>query len=114
MSLLEELNVIIDGCGIPVETGIFSGAAPDGYVVITPLSDTFEMFADNVPQNEIQEARLSLFVKGSYTKQKNAVVRALLDAGLTVTDRRYIEYETDTQYYHYAIDVCVAKTYGME
>ena len=105
MSLLEELNNLVTACGLPVETGIFSGAATDAYVVITPLSDIFEVFADNSPQAEVQEARLSLFVKGSYTKQKNALGRALLDADFTVTDRRFIEYETDTKYYHYAIDV---------
>ena len=112
MSLLEELNSLITGCGLPVETGVFSGAAPDAYMVITPLSDSFGLIADNRPQAEVQEARLSLYAKGNYTKHKNAAVRALLDADFTITDRRYIEYETDTSYHHYAIDV--AKTYELE
>lgn len=112
MSLLEELNMTIGGTGLPVETGVFSGAAPDAYVVITPLADSFGSFADNHPQADIQEARLSLYAKGSYTKQKNAIVRALLGADFTITDRRYIEREDDTGYFHYAIDV--AKTYELE
>ena len=112
MSLLAELNSLITGCGLPVETGVFSDAAPDEYVVVTPLSDSFGAFADNLPQADIQEARLSLFVKGSYTKQKNAIVRALLGADFSITDRRFIEREDDTGYFHYAIDV--AKTYEME
>jgi hypothetical protein len=112
MSILEELSSVVASCGLPVETGVFSGAAPDAYVVITPLADTFGCFADNRPQTEVQEARLSLFVKGSYTKQKNTIVRALLDADFTITDRRFVEREDDTGYFHYAIDV--AKTYGME
>ena len=109
MSFLEEINHIITVCGLPVETGVFSGAAPDAYVVITPLSDTFGLHADNLPQSETQEARLSLFVKGNYIKQKNALVRALLGADFTITDRRYIEYETDTQFHHYSVDL--AKNY---
>jgi len=55
---------------------------------------------------------LSYFNKGSYTKQKNAMIRALLGADFVITDRRYIGHEDDTGFHHYAIDV--AKHYGME
>ncbi|MBS3902289.1 MAG: hypothetical protein KGZ54_09775, partial [Dethiobacter sp.] len=60
MSILAGLNALLTG-SIPVETGIFSGKAPDEYVVITPLLDIFEVHADDVPGLEVQEARLSLF-----------------------------------------------------
>ena len=66
MSILLELNRIVDGLGILVETGVFKDKAPDEYVVITPLSDTFDVHSDNCPQYEIQEARLSLFSKKNY------------------------------------------------
>ena len=112
MSLLSELNTLLSDCGIPVETGIFSDKAPDAYLVITPLSDSFEFHADNAPGCETQEARLSLYSKGSYTKAKNAIVRTLLGADFYITDRRYIGFETDTGYHHYAIDV--AKIYDLE
>ena len=49
MSLLSELNTIAESCGVSVETGIFSDAAPDTYLVLTPLSDTFDLHADNQP-----------------------------------------------------------------
>jgi len=104
MSLLSDLNTLLETLGIPVETGIFSNPAPDTYVVITPLADTFEVHADNLPQCEVQEARLSLFSQNNYLQQKNQIVRALLDAGITITDRRYIGHEDDTGYFHYAID----------
>ena len=42
MSILEELNSRLTQKGFPVETGIFSEEAPDTYIVITPLSDTFD------------------------------------------------------------------------
>ena len=112
MSLLSELNAIAEGCGIPVETGVFSDTAPYTYLVLTPLSDSFDLHADNCPGIDTQEARLSLFTKGSYTKLKNRLVRTLLGADFYITDRRYIGFETDTGYHHYVIDV--AKIYELE
>lgn len=112
MSLLSELTEIAESCGLPVETGVFSEEAPEEYLVITPMADTFALHADNLPEYETQEARLSLYAKGSYTKNKNALVRSLLGADFTITDRRYIGHEDDTGYHHYAIDV--AKIYGLE
>ena len=105
MSVLSDLQTIAEHCGVPVETGVFSGKAPDAYLVITPLSDSFELHADNAPGCETQEARLSLFTKGSYTKLKNDLIRALLSADFYITDRRYIGFETETGYQHYPIDV---------
>jgi hypothetical protein len=66
--ILTELNTLLDGLGIPVETGIFNGVPPNEYIVITPLADVFEVHADNQPQAETQEVRLSLFSKGNYIK----------------------------------------------
>ena len=111
MSLLQVLSDLISPI-LPVETGAFSGSAPDRYVVITPLADTFELYTDNSPRHETQEARLSLFDKGGYTAIKNQIVRALLNAEFTITDRRYVGHEDDTGYHHYAIDV--AKIYELE
>ena len=112
MSLLSELNTIAESCGVPVETGIFSDPAPDTYLVLTPLSDTFDLHADDRPGIDTQEVRLSLFCRENYMKIKNTLVRALLAEDVTVTDRRYIGHEDDTGYHHYAIDV--AKSYVWE
>ena len=112
MSLLSELNTIAESCGVPVETGIFSDVAPDTYLVLTPLSDSFDLHADNQPSVDVQEIRLSLFCKENYMKIKNQLVKAVLNADMTITDRRYIGFETDTGYHHYAIDV--AKSYVWE
>jgi len=112
MSLLSELNSLLDGLPIPVETGVFSGAAPHAYVVITPLVDSYEVHADNQPEYEVQEARLSLFVKGNYTQRKHQIQEALLTADITITERRYIGLERDTGYHQYAIDV--ANQYTLE
>jgi len=104
MSILRKLNTLLDGLGIPVETGLFKGKVPDEYIVITPVADTFELHADNKPLFETQEARLSLFSKNNYQQRKNQIVKALLKDEFTITDRRYIGHEDDTGYHHYAID----------
>ena len=107
--MLEELIMIIVSAGLPVETGVFSGTAPDEYVVITPISEHFELFSDDAPGMNIEEARLSLFSKGNYGAKKRQLVRLLLTAGFLVSERRYIGMEEDTGYHHFAIDV--AKEY---
>ncbi len=112
MSMLQELNTMLDTLGVAVETGVFTEKAPDEYVVVTPLADTFALHTDNAPRYETQEARLSLFSKSNYQSRKNQIVKALLKADFTVTDRRYIGHEDDTGYHHYAIDV--AKLYETE
>ena len=112
MSLLLELKTVIEAVGLPVETGVFSDEPPDEYVVVTPLADTYELHADNLPEYETQEARLSLFSRGNYLKRKKQLSKALLAADFTITDRRYIGHEDDTGYHYYAIDV--AKLYRLE
>ena len=112
MSVLSDINTALESLGIPLETGVFHEEAPDKYIVVVPMADSFELHADNTPGCDVQEARISLYAKGSYTKEKNAIVCALLGADFTITDRRYIGYETETGYFHYNVDV--AKHYEME
>ena len=103
--MLEELNTIVESARIPVETGVFSTKAPDAYVVITPISEHFDLFSDNAPGMNIEEARLSLFSKGNYGAAKDLLVRMLLSAGFLVTERRYGGYEQETGYHLYSLDV---------
>lgn len=76
MSILSEINSVVSTLDIPIETGVFSAAAPDEYVVVTPLADSYELHADNAPGFETQEARLSLFSKGNYMKRKKQLSKA--------------------------------------
>ena len=112
MSLLADLNTIAGRVRLPVETGVFSGIAPTEYLVLTPLSDSFDIHGDNTPGVDVQEVRISLFTKGSYTKWKNTLVRAILAADITITERRYVGHDDDTGYHNYAIDV--ANYYELE
>lgn len=112
MSILADIQSALSDLDIPIETGVFSDEPPEEYVVVTPLADTYELHADNLPEYETQEARLSLFSRGNYLKRKKQLSKALLAANFTITDRRYIGHEDDTDYHHYAIDV--AKLYRLE
>lgn len=114
MSLLSETKSIVEGMGLKVETGVFKETAPDSYAVLTPIVDTFPLHADNQPQTEVQELRISLYDKGNYNQKKNKLVKLLLKAEITITDRRYITHEDSTGYHHYAIDVAKEYIYEME
>ena len=112
MSILADLYTVLSALDLPIETGVFKDEAPDRYLVIVPMVDSFTLHADNSPGIDVQEVRLSLYSKGNYIKDKNALVKTLLSNDFTVTDRRYIGYETETGYHHFAVDV--AKHYQME
>jgi hypothetical protein len=111
LSILSELNALITPV-IPVETGVFTGEAPDAYAVLTPLADDFALFADGLPLMDVCEVRISLFTKGNYSALKRQITSALFQADFTVTGRHYVGHEDDTGYHHYAIDA--AKEYETE
>ena len=109
MSLLSELTALAKKMNLSVETGVFSNTPPDQYLVFTPVADGLTLAADDEPNAEVQEVRISLFCKGNYNALKNTLTRECLKADITVTDRRYVGHEDDTGFFHYAIDV--AKNY---
>jgi len=104
MNVLEELNDLLTALQFPVETGVFSSVPKDEYCVLTPMTEDFAFFADNIPMVDIAEVRISIFTKGNYIKRKSEIIRALLAAKFTITDRRYIGHEDDTGYHHVAVD----------
>jgi hypothetical protein len=108
-SILKDISEVLNQAGIQIETGTFSEKAPDEYLVIIPMNDVFELYADNMPGAELQEARLSLFSKHNYMARKSEIVDTLLTSEFTITDRRYLGYEEDTGFHHFAIDL--AKEY---
>lgn len=112
MSILFELNTLLNDINVPLETGFFSEIPPDEYIVITPLNDSFAVYCDNKPEIVVQQVRISLFSKNNYTIRKNQLARLLLQADFLITDMRYLGHEDDTGYHHYAIDI--VKEYNME
>ena len=112
MNILKELTSLCETIKVPVETGIFSGKAPDAYAVLVPLNDSFPFNADNYPQTDVQEVRISLFTKGNYIKLKNKITSQLLRGDFYITDRRYNGFETGSGYHQFTIDV--AKQFDLE
>jgi hypothetical protein len=112
MNILTELSTLLTDLGIPFETGHYSGTPPDEYIVIVPISDQFSLYADNEPQIETQEASLSIFSKENFMKLRNRLAKALLAADFTITDRRYVGFESDTLYHHHI--TYVEKSYEWE
>lgn len=104
--LLENLSQIAKKLGLAYAVSCYTASpAPDTYLVFTPLTDSFEIFADNTPGVEIEEARISLFTKTNYLALRDQITKALISARLVITGRRYIGYEADTGFHHYSIDV---------
>lgn len=105
MSMLSQIKQLLAPLGVPLETGVFSDKAPDEYIVVIPIDDNFDVFADNKPLIDINEARISIYSKGNYIQLKDAIVRAFVEADFTITARQYLGYEPDTEYHHYNVDV---------
>ena len=105
MNILDDIQRILNPLNVPFETGIFTEPAPEQYLVIVPLIDKFELYADNLPLADVQEARISVYSQGNYQRLKKQVISAFLEAGYIISQRQYIGYETETGYFHYNIDV---------
>lgn len=112
MSVLEKINNVMASVNVSVETGVFSDEPLSEYAVLTPLTDSFEVFADNKPTAEVSMVRISLYKIGNYVERVGQVVQALLDADFTITDRKYVGIDTDTGHHNYAIDIAKEKHLG--
>ena len=112
MNVLSELKSLINSLSVPVETGIFKSKAPDTYIVLVPISDTYPLHSDDYPQVDYQECRITLYSKSNYIKLKNRIIKILLTNFFYITERKYNGYDTDAGYHQFTIDV--AKNYDME
>ncbi|WP_172119277.1 hypothetical protein [Actinomyces faecalis] len=103
--LLEHLTTTCEKLGLPVRVALFTETPlPEAFVVLTPLVDTLALYGGNTPGAQVEEARLSVYVRGDYLPLRGQLTAALLAAGVTITVRSYIGFEDETGYHHYAID----------
>ena len=114
MNILSDIQTALASLGIPIETGVLKSKAADAYIVVVPLTDTFKLHADNLPEADVQEARMSLFTKGPYTELKDRLISLLLRNDFTITFRQYNGYETDTGWHHYVVDAAKPYLYELE
>lgn len=109
MSALAELKRIAEELGLPSGAVSFEKKAQETYLVFTPLYDDLLLYADNRPLVETEEVRISLFSKENYLLWKRRLTDILLEQDFIITERRFLDLEEDTGYYHYSLDV--AKEY---
>lgn len=76
----------------------------DRFIVIVPENDDI-VYADDKPLDFTENAALQLYCKGNYLGFRDEVTNALIAADITISSRRYLEYEQDTDYHHYIIEV---------
>ncbi len=112
MSVLEKIENVMASVNVSVETGVFSDEPPSEYAVLTPLTDSFEVFADNKPTAEVSTVRISFYKIGNYLERVGQIVQALLDAGFTIMNRKHVGIDTNTEHHNYAIDVAKEKQLG--
>ena len=62
MNILSDLYTALSSLDIPIETGVFKDEAPDRYIVIVPMVESFDLHADNAPGVDVQEEILLLFL----------------------------------------------------
>lgn len=108
MTALQKIKSILDEIGIKSMTADYadnSDSAPESYVVIVPIADELDEYADDLPTVERNSVRLSIYTKKNYSKLRKRIRDAILENGVQITGMSFVEREKDTGYYHYEIDV---------
>lgn len=111
MSIYELIINTLEPLVIPVSINENTDKIAERYIVITPLYEGFDVFADNMPSIEVSEIELAVYSRGNYLKLVKDISALLINAGFTITNRRYLEYEKDTKLHHYIIDVAMEFCY---
>ena len=105
MTIIEKIVAICDSLSLSVEVGSDENEErPDNYAVIVPITDNYTQFADDEPTHECNKVRMAIYTKGDYTQLVTQLSQAMLNAGLCITSRGFVERERDTRLYHYNID----------
>lgn len=108
MTALQKLKDICDSIGVKSMTADYADvndSIPESYVVLVPIADELDEYADDFPTVERNSVRLSIYTKRNYTKLRKRIRDALIENGVQITGMSFIEKEQDTGYYHYEIDV---------
>lgn len=106
MTLNERIIEALAPLGIPISVmeHMTDSGKSDRFIVIVPENDDIT-YADDKPLDFTENAALQLYCKGNYLSFRDEVTNALISADITISSRRYLEYEQDTGYHHYIIEV---------
>lgn len=111
MTLNERIRTALAPLNISVTVVEHTPDNAERFCVIIPSSDNFECCGDDRPLAGTEGVELALYCKGNYLAFRDEVLRLLVDAGITVTGGRYLEYEEDTEYHHYVYEVVIARNF---
>ena len=109
MSVNEKIVTALQSLNIPITVAENTKKDLSEFIVLIPLTDRLSGYSDNKPSMTYGEVELALYTKGNYLSLRNRITQLLLEANIGITERRYIEYETETGYHHYIIDALVAE-----
>lgn len=110
MSLLTDLKTLFDDSELRFSTGYFDTSCKnrledsDDYIAVIPLN-TIPRYGDDKPVYEEQYARIIIYTPGSWTQLESEIFRALIAAGIYVTDLQYGGYDETDHRHAYNIDV---------
>ena len=110
-SITKDIKDLLDVLKIPNEVGLFTPEpAPSIFCVIVPVNDQMS-YAEDIPDNVVSSATVELYVKGNYLTTARKIMTAIVEAGLTLGGAEFVEKESETGFYHYAIEVEKTQTW---
>ena len=113
--VISTLSSVVSDISVSEHTGDEKGKRkPETFLVIIPIYDNLYLHADDTPTMQGEEIELALYTKGNYLALRDRITKLLLKVGVTILERRYVEYESDTGYHHYTFDLALAQSLEME
>lgn len=103
MTIIQRLDTILNDMGIVFYPGYHEGDGDD-YGVYEGMTDSPDIFADNQSQVTICACNVHLFVKEEKVRKKRKLLRLLRSADICVGDI-YEQYEAETGYTHYIVEL---------
>lgn len=70
MNILSDLYTALSTLDIPIETGVFKDNAPERYIVLVPMVESFDLHVDNAPGVDVQEVRLHYIPRATTSRIK--------------------------------------------
>lgn len=103
MNVNKLINNALKRTGIPVHSDVEDNGDEE-YIIYNYVSEPFENFSDNIPENDYTNLQLHYFSKKNPHATKKRIANLLFTAGFDVAIGATV-FETDTKYYHTVMDI---------
>ena len=103
MNVNERIKRTLAPLRMPVEADV-NRNGDEEYITFNYVSEDFENFSDNVPENDYTSLQLHYFTKGNPHAVKKEIAYLLFDAGFDVSIGA-TTYEDNTKYNHTVYDI---------